>query len=178
MYNIRLNLAEAFLFNGQFLLIVFMGASAVMAQELSIGLLLAFIAYAPASCPAPPRLIDQIQQWRLVGVHLDRLSDIVVQTPEPLVITPREELLPGPRSPWPEPHLPLRPFRPADLRGSGLHHPGRQPGGDHRPSGAGQDHFHAHAARPAPARRRPAADRRPAPDSRHRRRLARPHRAR
>jgi ATP-binding cassette subfamily B protein RaxB len=96
MYNIRLNLAEAFLFNGQFLLIVFMGASAVMAQELSIGLLLAFIAYRTSFVSSAAALIDQIQQWRLVGVHLDRLSDIVVQAPEPLVITPREELLPGP----------------------------------------------------------------------------------
>ena len=96
MYGIRLNLAEAVLFNGQFLLIVFLGASAVMAQELTIGLLLAFIAYRTSFVGSASALIDQIQQWRLVGVHLDRLSDIVVQTPEPLVITPREELLPGP----------------------------------------------------------------------------------
>jgi ATP-binding cassette subfamily B protein RaxB len=96
MYNIRLNVAEAFLFNGQFLLIVFLGASAVMTQELSIGLLLAFLAYRTSFVGSASALIDQIQQWRLVGVHLDRLSDIVVQTPEPLVITPREELLPGP----------------------------------------------------------------------------------
>jgi ATP-binding cassette subfamily B protein RaxB len=96
MYNIRLNVAEAFLFNGQFLLIVFLGASAVMTQELSIGLLLAFLAYRTSFVSSAAALIGQIQQWRLVGVHLDRLSDIVVQTPEPLVITPREELLPGP----------------------------------------------------------------------------------
>jgi ATP-binding cassette subfamily B protein RaxB len=96
MYGIRLNLAEAILFNGQFLLIVFLGASAVLAQELTIGLLLAFIAYRTSFVGSASALIDQIQQWRLVGVHLDRLSDIVVQTPEPLVITPREELLPGP----------------------------------------------------------------------------------
>jgi ATP-binding cassette subfamily B protein RaxB len=96
MYGIRLNLAEAVLFNGQFLILVFLGASAVMAQELTIGLLLAFLAYRTSFVNSASALIDQIQQWRLVGVHLDRLSDIVVQTPEPLVITPREELLPGP----------------------------------------------------------------------------------
>jgi len=96
MYNIRLNVVEAFLFNGQFLLVVFLGASAVLAQELTIGLLLAFIAYRTSFTSSAAALVDQVQQWRLVGVHLDRLSDIVVQTTEPLVITPRDELLPGP----------------------------------------------------------------------------------
>jgi ATP-binding cassette subfamily B protein RaxB len=96
MYGIRLNLSEAIIFNGQFLLLVFLGATAVMTQDLTIGLLLAFLAYRTSFVSSASALIDQIQQWRLVGVHLDRLSDIVVQTPEPLVITPREELLPGP----------------------------------------------------------------------------------
>jgi ATP-binding cassette subfamily B protein RaxB len=72
MYGIRLNLAEAVLFNGQFLLLVFLGASAVMTQDLTIGLLLAFLAYRTSFVSSASALIDQIQQWRLVGVHLDR----------------------------------------------------------------------------------------------------------
>jgi ATP-binding cassette subfamily B protein RaxB len=175
MYGIRLNLSEAIIFNGQFLLLVFLGATAVMTQDLTIGLLLAFLAYRTSFVSSASALIDQIQQWRLVGVHLDRLSDIVVQTPEPLVITPARELLPGPKcAARASPSATI----PATRRSSRISTSPFPAGAwcDHRPVGRRQDHFHAHGARPAQPQRGPAAGRWAAPDARHHRRLAQPHR--
>ncbi len=95
-YGIRLDLAESLLFGGQFLFIVYLGATAVLAQELTVGLLLAFIAYRTSFTGSAVALVDQLQRWRLLGVHLERLSDIAGEAPEPLIMTPRERLLPAP----------------------------------------------------------------------------------
>jgi ATP-binding cassette, subfamily B, bacterial CvaB/MchF/RaxB len=96
MVGIRVDLAEALLFALQFLLIVYVGALAVLGQQLTIGLLLAFIAYRNHFTGSASALVEQIQRWRLVGVHLDRLSDIVAEPVEPLIVARRERLLPPP----------------------------------------------------------------------------------
>ena len=95
-YEIRLRLAESLLFGAQFLLIVYFGAAAVIGQQLTVGLLLAFIAYRTSFTASASALVQQAQRWRLVGLHLDRLSDIVAHNPEPLVMTRRSQPLPGP----------------------------------------------------------------------------------
>ena len=88
--TIRLRLAENLLFSAQFLLIVYFGALAVIAQRAD---------HRPAA--RLPRLPQQLhrerrprwstrsQRWRLVGVHLERLSDIVGEEQEPLLLAPR-----------------------------------------------------------------------------------------
>jgi len=96
IYNIRLNLAESLLFGFQFLLIVYMGALAVLEQAMTIGLLLAFIAYRTSFMGSAVALVGQLQRWRLIGVHLERLSDIVGEEREDLRIVPRGGLLPAP----------------------------------------------------------------------------------
>jgi ATP-binding cassette, subfamily B, bacterial CvaB/MchF/RaxB len=96
MVGIRVDLAETLLFALQFLLIVYVGALAVLSQQLTIGLLLAFIAYRHHFTGSASALVEQIQRWRLVGVHLDRLSDIVAEPAEPLIVARREHLLPPP----------------------------------------------------------------------------------
>ncbi len=95
-YGIRLDLAENILFGAQYLLVVFLGAHAVLAQEMTIGLLLAFLAYRGNFTSSATALVDQLQRFRLVGVHLDRLSDIVGEKKEELRVTPRKGLLPAP----------------------------------------------------------------------------------
>ncbi|HEX8366579.1 MAG TPA: peptidase domain-containing ABC transporter [Allosphingosinicella sp.] len=96
IYNIRLNLAENILFGFQFLLVVYLGAHAVLGQTMTIGLLLAFIAYRTSFMGSAVALVGQLQRWRLVGVHLERLSDIVGEPREDLHIVPRGGLLPAP----------------------------------------------------------------------------------
>ena len=96
MYGIRLDLGERLLFGAQFLLIVYLGAKAVLAQELTVGLLLAFLAYRTSFTASAAALVDQLQNWRLIGVHLERLSDIAGEAPEPMIVRPRDRLLPPP----------------------------------------------------------------------------------
>jgi ATP-binding cassette subfamily B protein RaxB len=96
IYDIRLDLGEQLLFGLQFLLVVYLGALQVMSQELTIGLLLAFIAYRTSFMTSAVALVGQWQKWRLIGVHLDRLSDIVTERREEVRPMPRKALLPPP----------------------------------------------------------------------------------
>jgi ATP-binding cassette, subfamily B, bacterial CvaB/MchF/RaxB len=88
-YSIQLVLAEDAIFGGQFLAVVAVGAAAVIQQDMTVGLLFAFLSFRSSFIRSATALVDQWHQWRLLGVHLDRLSDIVGQAPERL----------GPRSP-------------------------------------------------------------------------------
>jgi ATP-binding cassette subfamily B protein RaxB len=94
--DIKIDLAEEALFGLSFLFTVYFGAAAVMDQSLTIGLLLAFLAYRSSFTASASALVDQFQQWRLLSVHLDRLSDIVTEKKEELLIAPERQLLPGP----------------------------------------------------------------------------------
>jgi ATP-binding cassette subfamily B protein RaxB len=96
IYGIRLDFAESLLFGFQLLLVVYLGALAVLEQQLTVGLLIAFLAYRMSFTTSAVALVDQAQNWRLLGVHLDRLSDIVGQKREELRPAKRERLLPPP----------------------------------------------------------------------------------
>ena len=96
IYSIRLSLAENILFGFQFLLVVYLGALAVLDQAMTIGLLLAFIAYRTSFTASAVALVGQLQRFRLVGLHLERLSDIVGEEREDLRIVPRAGILPAP----------------------------------------------------------------------------------
>jgi ATP-binding cassette subfamily B protein RaxB len=76
-YGIQLGFAESLLLGFQFLFVVYLGALAVMGQELTVGLLFAFLAYRNSFTNSAVALVEQMQSWRLIGVHLERLSDIV-----------------------------------------------------------------------------------------------------
>jgi len=91
IYKIVTKLAEGLILSGQNLLVVYVAALAVMADQMTIGLMLAFLAYRSSFMSSGTALIDHWERWRLISVHLERLSDIVAQ--------PREEILPSaPRS--------------------------------------------------------------------------------
>jgi ATP-binding cassette subfamily B protein RaxB len=95
--DIKLDLAENILFGLSFLLTVYFGALAVMDQRLTVGLLLAFLAYRSSFSSSASSLVGQFQKWRLLGVHLDRLSDIVGERKEEIRLGgPRQALMPGP----------------------------------------------------------------------------------
>jgi ATP-binding cassette subfamily B protein RaxB len=80
--DIKLDLAENILFGLSFLLTVYFGALAVLDQRLTVGLLLAFLAYRSSFSSSASSLVEQFQKWRLLSVHLDRLSDIVGEKKE------------------------------------------------------------------------------------------------
>jgi len=88
IYKIVTKLTESLLLSTQYLLTVYLGALAVMSDQMTVGLLLAFLAYRSSFMSSGTALIDHWERWRLISVHLERLSDIVAQ--------PREEILPAP----------------------------------------------------------------------------------
>ena len=138
MYGIKLDLGERLLFGGQFLLIVYFGAAAVLAQQLSVGLLLAFIAYRTSFTASASALVDQLQNWRLLGVHLERLSDIVTEAPEPLIVRPRDRQLPPPSIRFEALSFAYAPTEPAILNAIDLEIPRRSLVAIVGPSGSGK----------------------------------------
>ena len=88
LLDIRVSLAENLLFSSAFLICVYFGALRVIASQMTIGTLLAFLAYRGNFVTSATSLVDQFQRWRLLGVHLERLSDIVTE--------PKEDFSPQP----------------------------------------------------------------------------------
>lgn len=70
-----------FSLEGMFLLYV--GGVAVMVGELSLGMLLAFIAYKSQFAGRASRLIDVLVEIRMLSLHAERLADIALEQPEP-----------------------------------------------------------------------------------------------
>jgi ATP-binding cassette subfamily B protein RaxB len=94
--NIALGLSEDILLGLSFVLTVYVGALQVVDQAISAGMLLAFISYRSSFSSSAMALIDQLQKWRLLAVHLERLSDVVGQKKEEIRPAPPRRLLPGP----------------------------------------------------------------------------------
>jgi ATP-binding cassette subfamily B protein RaxB len=65
------------------ILIVYVGARAVIAGNLTVGMLTAFLAYKGQFVARFTNLVEQIFAWRLLDLQLERLADIV--------LTPKEE---------------------------------------------------------------------------------------
>lgn len=95
--EIQVELADDLLFGLSFLLTVYFGALAVMDQRMTVGMLLAFLSYRSSFTSSATSLVGQFQKWRLLGLHLERLTDIVGEKKEEMVAAaPRRSLLPGP----------------------------------------------------------------------------------
>ncbi len=96
LLDIRVDLAENLLFSAAFLVCVYFGALRVIDSSMTIGTLLAFLSYRTNFVSSATALVDQFQHWRLLGVHLERLSDIVTEKKEEFAPHVRQSLLPGP----------------------------------------------------------------------------------
>jgi ATP-binding cassette subfamily B protein RaxB len=82
LYSIFLGFLENTILAMQMLILVYMGARGVMAGSLTVGMLFAFVAYRANFTSSATRLVEQAIEWRTVGLHLERLSDIVQQERE------------------------------------------------------------------------------------------------
>ena len=97
IYQIWTRLVEGILTNGQLLLVVFVAANLVISNTISIGIMLAFLSYRSSFMSSATALLDHLERWRLLSVHLERLSDIVSEKREEVTSgNPRGALLPGP----------------------------------------------------------------------------------
>ncbi|TWB34627.1 ATP-binding cassette subfamily B protein RaxB [Nitrospirillum pindoramense] len=84
LQKVGLNGAAGFsiLSGTQTLLVLFLGAKAVIAGEMSLGMLLAFQSYREQFAGAAQSLVAQFFKFRMLGLHLERLADAVHQDPE------------------------------------------------------------------------------------------------
>jgi ATP-binding cassette subfamily B protein RaxB len=89
MLRLQLSLVEDLIFALSFLLVVYFGALAVIDQDITVGVLLAFLSYRSSFASSATSLVRQLQKWRLLGLHLERLSDIVGTKKEVVTSTGR-----------------------------------------------------------------------------------------
>jgi len=66
------------IFGGEFIASLYVGVSAVLGGGLTIGMLFAFLAYKTQFITKGTALADKFVLFRMVGLHLERLSDIAL----------------------------------------------------------------------------------------------------
>ena len=76
--NIGSALTNQLLFGAENLVVVYIGASLVMEGTLSIGMLLAFMAYKARFVSALDGVVNKLIELSMLGVHFNRLSDILL----------------------------------------------------------------------------------------------------
>lgn len=73
-----------FLFGIERIAVICLGAMLVLDHQLSVGMLVAFIAYREMFAGRVAALIDKWVEFRLLGLHGERLADLVLALPEDL----------------------------------------------------------------------------------------------
>jgi len=77
-YQITLTTVQGAITGLQTVLVVYLGARQIIAADgFSIGMLVAFLSFRQTFTDRTNALINQMVQFKLIGLHLDRLSDIV-----------------------------------------------------------------------------------------------------
>ncbi len=84
--------ASGLLLGLQTVLIVYLGAKFILAGEMSIGMLFAFMSYRQNFANTAEGLIDTIIEFRMLGLHLERLSDILQSAKEDGLEAPVSEI--------------------------------------------------------------------------------------
>src|SRR5690606_15536420 len=80
--GICIRLSRALIFGAEHVAVVYLGAREVIGGALSIGMLVAFLSYKEQLYRRFFGLLDKMFDYRLLGVDLARLSDIVHTRPE------------------------------------------------------------------------------------------------
>lgn len=81
-WQISLGATNKLLFGIEHLIVIYFAANAVMDNAISVGMLYAFISYKTRFTGAIDSVINTIIDYRLLSVHFDRLSDLVLTPPE------------------------------------------------------------------------------------------------
>ncbi len=74
--------ANTLIFGVEGMLILYLGGAAVLAQQMTLGMLLAFIAYKVQFTQRSSALINLLMQVKMLGLHAERLADIALEKPE------------------------------------------------------------------------------------------------
>lgn len=80
--NISFEAANKLLFGLENIIVIYLAATIVMTGDLTIGMVLAFIAYKNQLTERFASLIEQLILFRMLRLHLDRISDIALHEQE------------------------------------------------------------------------------------------------
>ena len=101
-WTIRFDSINHFLFGIENIVIVFLAATAVIDNMFTIGMLYAFMSYKSRFISAMDSLIIKWIEFKMLGLHFDRLADIVFTKQDPLTATPVASHLVEPDDPQAE----------------------------------------------------------------------------
>jgi ATP-binding cassette subfamily B protein RaxB len=93
--NVLVASGNQLIFVAEKVIVIALGALLVLDNRFTVGMLVAYIAYKEQFTHKAVSLIDRISDLKMLGVHTERLSDIVLTEPENLEGAPefRQELL-------------------------------------------------------------------------------------
>jgi ATP-binding cassette subfamily B protein RaxB len=91
--------ANGLIFGIENVAVVYSGAVLVIDEQLTIGMLFAFMAYKAQFVDKATKLVERLVEYRLLDLHLDRLADIVLAEPESKPRTRAARADPGKRVP-------------------------------------------------------------------------------
>lgn len=81
--GIGFSLLSGLIFGAENILIVYLAALSVLSGEMTIGMVLAFMAYKGQLSSRLSNLVEQWIAFRMLRLHLNRLADIALSEPEP-----------------------------------------------------------------------------------------------
>jgi ATP-binding cassette subfamily B protein RaxB len=80
--SIATQTANQLLFGIERVAVIFLGVAAILASKLSVGMLFAFLVYKTDFTARLTGLVDRLFDWKMLRLHGDRVSDIVLAIPE------------------------------------------------------------------------------------------------
>ena len=80
--RIALQVSQGLTAGLEYIALIWIGTSAVLERELSVGMLMALLGYRQLFSARCLNLIDKLLDYRMLSVHLGRLADIVFAEPE------------------------------------------------------------------------------------------------
>lgn len=86
--------ANGLIFGVENIIVIWMGALAVMDNQLSVGMLYAFLGFKLVFLGRVNNLVDKMIDFRMLDLHAERIADIALAEPEPRLAAPTP--LPGP----------------------------------------------------------------------------------
>jgi ATP-binding cassette subfamily B protein RaxB len=82
--------ASQLVFGAERIAVIWIGAALALDNVFSVGMLIAYLAYKEQFTTRIASLIDKAIEFRMLRVHGERLADIVLATPDPAALAPRE----------------------------------------------------------------------------------------
>lgn len=80
--NVTYTTLNQFLFHGEHIIVIAYGAHLIFTNQLSLGMLMAFLAYRQLLINKATSFIQQVVDYQLLAIQLNRLGDILFESPE------------------------------------------------------------------------------------------------